>query len=74
VLDRTEFFQRFLRCRGNQLAQNPSDGLERKRPRRQLDLTRSRNHIRTLSDMQDERVAVGADDGGQQGFDEGHCY
>jgi hypothetical protein len=24
--------------------------------------------------MQDERVAVGADDGGQQGFDEGHCY
>ena len=32
-----------------------------------------RDHIRTLSDMQDERVAVSADDGGQKGFDKGHC-
>jgi hypothetical protein len=73
VLDRTEFLEGFRCCRGNQLPQNPGDGLERERPRRQFDLARGRDHIRTLADMQNERVAVSADDGGQQGFDEGHC-
>jgi hypothetical protein len=64
VLHSAQLFERLLRCRRNQLPQNPGDSLERKGARRKFHLPGRCDHIWTLADMQDKRVSVSTHDGG----------
>jgi hypothetical protein len=73
VLYGTQFFERLLGRRRNQLPQDPRNRLERERAGRQFDLPGRCDDIWTFAHVQHQRIAVGTNNGGQKRFDEGHC-
>jgi hypothetical protein len=66
LLDSAELCEGLLRSWRNQLPKNPRNRFEGQRARRQLHLSGRRNNVRTLANMQDERVPISTNNGGQQ--------
>jgi hypothetical protein len=64
VFDRTELGQRALQFLGQQLRDHAAHRLEIEALGRQLDRPRRRHHVRFLTHMHDEGVAIGADNRG----------
>ena len=54
---------------GEQLRQHPGHRLEIEVVRRNVDRLGADDDVRTLTDVHDERVAISADNRGEQGFD-----
>jgi len=69
VFDRAELFELFVGVFGEQLRQHPGHRLEIEVVRRNVDRLGADDDVRTLTDVHDERVAISADNRGEQGFD-----
>ena len=68
MFDGAEFFELRLRLGRQQLRQHAGHRLEVEPVRRDVDRLRADDDVRPLADVHDERVAIGADNRGQQGI------
>ncbi|HEX7282172.1 MAG TPA: hypothetical protein VF239_08955, partial [Vicinamibacterales bacterium] len=72
VLDGAKFIEGAKRICRQQLRQHADGGVEREIVRRNVQRIRSHHDVRTLTDVHDERVAVGANDRREEGISESH--
>src|SRR5690349_5337981 len=72
VLHSADLVQRLTRLGRQQLVEHALDRVERERARSKLELPCRRDDVGTLPRVEDERVSVGTNDGGQQRLYEGH--
>jgi hypothetical protein len=63
VLHSAELIERALRLDWQKLIDDAVDGLERQPSRRQIHLVGWRDHVRLLADVENQRFALGGDDG-----------
>jgi hypothetical protein len=65
VLDGTVLLERALRFGNDQLAEHAAHGIEGERTGGQLDLTGRRDDVGAFAYVEDESIAVGANDRGE---------
>ena len=68
MLHRAEFFERGQRLRRQQLRHHADGRLERELVRRDVERALANDDVRPFADVHHQRVAVGADYGGEQRF------
>jgi hypothetical protein len=68
MLHRAEFFERGQCLRGQQLRHHADGRVERELVRRDVERALTNHDVRPFADVHDQRVAVGADDCGEEGF------
>ena len=74
MLNRSKLVERLAGIGREQLVQHAPDCVQRQRTGRKLQLASRRHDVRALAGMEDERVSIGANNGGQERIYERHNF